>query len=330
MFEEIDESESKRLGFTPPPFPKVIIIDLSLISGMDTSSYDVFAEIQETLKGHDCKLYLCGLSHRARTGLALVGVKPSAGLRSDRLVRFFQDLDSALGKAEDLLTAELDDYERGPILSVKGDSETGFLRALRQIDDQHGIHLAEGLIELQKHTVPVELKPGQELYRSGGMGDYQRGLFFIESGILKIQRDAGATLTLSRSNIFAPKGKGLSTLNRQHARTGSIGRRSSVFKASLRGLTQQHFRLARIGPGWLVGTIEISTGHRDPGVHIAVGHCRLHHLAFHKVQHIEQETPELATRLYKLISHLMAHRQETTIAQLAALKSIISSPAQTQ
>ena len=96
------------------------------------------------------------------------------------------------------------------------------------------------------------------------------------------------------------------------------------------GLTQQNFRLARIGPGWLVGTTEIATGLSDPGVYIAVGHCRLHHLPFTTIQQIEQENPVLALRLYKLIAHLMAHRQENTISQLATLRSIMNSSARMQ
>jgi CRP-like cAMP-binding protein len=77
----------------------------------------------------------------------------------------------------------------------------------------------------------------------------------------------------------------------------------------------------------VVGAIEISSGLRHPGVHVAVSHCRLHHLPFEKIDEIEKENPLLVLRLYKMLSHLMSHRQETTIDQLATMKSIMSSPA---
>jgi hypothetical protein len=63
---------------------------------------------------------------------------------------------------------------------------------------------------------------------------------------------------------------------------------------------------------------------------VAVSHCRIHHLAFDKIEEIEKNNPLLVLRLYKLLSHLMAHQQEITIEQLAALKSIMSSPAHTK
>jgi hypothetical protein len=43
---------------------------------------------------------------------------------------------------------------------------------------------------------------------------------------------------------------------------------------------------------------------------------------------IEEEDPKLMMRLYKLLAHTMARRQEVTIEQLATLNSILTSPAQ--
>jgi CRP-like cAMP-binding protein len=77
----------------------------------------------------------------------------------------------------------------------------------------------------------------------------------------------------------------------------------------------------------VIGAIEISSGLRHPGVHVAVSQCRLHHLPFEKIDEIEKENPLLVLRLYKMLSRLMSRRQEITIDQLATMKSIMSSPA---
>jgi CRP-like cAMP-binding protein len=89
----------------------------------------------------------------------------------------------------------------------------------------------------------------------------------------------------------------------------------------------QSFRLARIGPGWVAGAMEQVSGIRRQGEYIAVTHCRLHHLPYSKLDAIETENPALILNLYKLLSYLMARRQEATIGQLATLHSIMSSPA---
>jgi hypothetical protein len=248
MFEEIEDTDSPGMNFTLPPMPKILIVDMSLITGMDTSTVDIFTDIKELCVNNICKLYLCGLSPRIRAGLALGGVKPERGAHSDRSVRFFHDLDSALGKAEDLLTRDLEEKDDTvlnglrPRLMSEGDN--GFRFALKQIDEQYGQEFAQGLMELQPFTVPIELEAGDYLFqRDGGLvQDSQRGLFFIESGLLKIERDASGTLTRGRGSIS--RNQSALTLSNLHARMGSVRRKST------RGQTSQNFRLARIGPGW--------------------------------------------------------------------------------
>jgi CRP-like cAMP-binding protein len=330
MFEDVEEGGG---SFDLPPIPKVLIMDLSLITGMDTSTVDIFADIKELCQTYDCKLYMCGLSPRVRAGLALGGVKPKrGGLHSKHMVRFFPDLDTALGKAEDLLTMNLkEDATPGNSRYCSAQSqsprEDGFRYAMKLLDHEHGIEFAKDLLELEPFTVPVDLLPGDYLYKCDGgtVQDCERGLFFIESGLLKIERDVSASLTRSRTR----GGRHDLTLSMVHARRGSIGRKGAV-KASTLGLakqTKQGFRLARIGPGWVVGMVECVSGLRNPGAHVAVSRCRLHHLPKHKLEEIEKENPELVLKLYKLLAHLMAHHQEVAIEQLESLKTIFSSPA---
>ena len=191
MFEDVDEAESMRLDFSIPPMPKVLVMDLSLVTGMDTSTIDIFAEIKQLCKTHDCKLYLCGLSPRMRKGLALGGVKPEGGIRQQRLVRLFPDLDIGLGFAEDyLIHTEMGQNSLNRI--TFGDCSTsapmshtrGFLYSLEQIDELHDQEFASSLRGLEQHVSPIRLQPGDCLFQCDGgiVNESERGLFFIESG----------------------------------------------------------------------------------------------------------------------------------------------------
>jgi CRP-like cAMP-binding protein len=59
-----------------------------------------------------------------------------------------------------------------------------------------------------------------------------------------------------------------------------------------------------------------------------VTHCCLHYISYKKIEEIEANDPKLVLKLHKVLSYLMAKRQEITIGQLATLHSIMSSPAQ--
>jgi CRP-like cAMP-binding protein len=58
--------------------------------------------------------------------------------------------------------------------------------------------------------------------------------------------------------------------------------------------------------------------------------CRVHHLTFEAIEELENEKPVLILKLYKMLAHLMARRQEMTIGQLSTLRSIMSSSAPTK
>ena len=121
--------------------PKFVILDLSLVTGMDTSTVGIFSDIKNLCASRKCKLFLAGMSQNLRAILALGGVKPDGGIRSQRQLRFFSSLDNALGKAEDML---LDLEFPGKDISIvgprhrllSGDDPIGFRAALRQIDEQ--------------------------------------------------------------------------------------------------------------------------------------------------------------------------------------------------
>lgn len=127
-----------------PPIPRMIILDLTLVTGMDTSAVDIFAEILSLVSKHNCKLFLVGLSTDLRRSMQLAGVKPDLTIRdrSKQCLRFFRDLDSAIGKAEDML---LNDEAFEEDFHVNGPAQRGFRHALQHIDEQVRI-IARGFI----------------------------------------------------------------------------------------------------------------------------------------------------------------------------------------
>lgn len=83
-----------------PPIPKVVILDFTLLTGMDTSSVDAFGEILTLCRMYECKLFLAGVNSGLMKTMSLSGFKPdTAKIRSKRQIRFFSDLDNAVGKA---------------------------------------------------------------------------------------------------------------------------------------------------------------------------------------------------------------------------------------
>ena len=258
MFEEIEEmpspGEINRDIVAILPKPKFLIVDLSLVSGMDTASYGVFSEIRDKCKNHDCRLFLSGLSTRAKKGLALAGISPDVTVgryRKQRMIRFFRDLDFALGKAEDLLL-ELERMKSNPLpLDQPCCGETkGFLHALRKIDELHGQQFTPELCGIEAYVSKIELQPGGRLYHDdGGLVPLERrGLFFIECGELRIERD---TLTMTSRSIGPTMGGARYTLRHEHGRMASMARRVNMLPQSVHGGgPRQNFRVMRIGPGW--------------------------------------------------------------------------------
>jgi sulfate permease, SulP family len=164
-----------------PPKPKVVILDLTLVTGMDTSAVDVFSDILNQCKRHDCKLFLSGASNTLREVMSLSGVKPeTTGKRSNRHLRFFGELDAAVGKAEDMLI-DLEQLDEELDSMVQFSGITGLSYALKVIDDEHSTCVHDELIKLQDYTEVVDVCAGEVLYRDRNM---DRGLFFVEHGIM--------------------------------------------------------------------------------------------------------------------------------------------------
>jgi SulP family sulfate permease len=116
--------------------PRFLILDLTLVTGMDTSAVDVFSQIRNLCSGNKCKLFMAGMSQNIRSILSLGGFKPDTGIRSRRQIRFFARLDAALGKAEDMLLDSDFDDNRNVIRHLMGINDTGFQTALHHIDTE--------------------------------------------------------------------------------------------------------------------------------------------------------------------------------------------------
>ena len=82
------------------------------------------------------------------------------------------------------------------------------------------------------------------------------------------------------------------------------------------------FRLARLGPGWVLGATELCCGLRQPGVHVSVSESRLYFLRYDDISRIEAENPSIALHIYKLVSYLQSKANEREIEQLTMMKSI--------
>jgi hypothetical protein len=136
------------VGYHIHPIPKYLIVDFTLVSGIDTSAIDTFREIAEMCRDRDCRLYLAGFTPDLKSMMLYAGLKPEPGSRG---FSYTPDLESALAKAEDSLVTtifhleENDEMETSVRISHRSvrNVDDGFLYALQKIDIQHGLHTAD-------------------------------------------------------------------------------------------------------------------------------------------------------------------------------------------
>jgi len=131
---------------------------------------------------------------------------------------------------------------------------------------QHKTSFSESLKDLERFTQIIELDLGEALYEDDR---FERGISFIEEGILKIVRHSDDTLSRcgSASSLYQVGYAG--SLNQIRARSGTMGRQLAQMKASTPDNSARSFRVARIGPGWVLGSMEALTGQANPGTTVA-------------------------------------------------------------
>jgi MFS superfamily sulfate permease-like transporter len=259
MFEDIPLMQSRQLAYPIPPVPVVLVLDLSLITGMDTSAVDVFMDIWRICKTNDCNLYLCGLSPRLKKTFAKGGMRPDTkGPRKSRTLLYFSDIDHGLGRAEDvLIDKNMGDFAKQSLFQLKK-GRSGFHVALQLIDQLHSTNMADGLLELEPHTSIVTLEEGQILYKKDGgvIREKDHGLFFIESGMIR-EDDGRSNRTNTRTGGSFRHGSILAkgndnTLRMKHARLDTAAYRAALTKLAGREATHHsnNLRISTAGPGW--------------------------------------------------------------------------------
>jgi len=324
MFEDIEVVDDALL----PPKPKYLVLDMSIVSGVDISAVDCFADVTSLCKTQGCKLIISGSSKMVRQALIAGNVKPA----SHPHLSFVDDLEAALGMAEDGLLKFVcrneeriqKNHDRGAHLRQMSRMDIGLRLALKQIDEQHNLSFSNYLQGLAEYTTAMDLEAGEQL-------DLPRGLYFVESGMIRMEADTSASLTRGRQKIFATPVMGRSTdsIGQLTARSATIGRGQAALKKAPGMMSQfsHTFRLARVGPGFVIGCISEFTGQEIPGTFICMTESRVHYLPFETIEELEMSKPVLIMHLYKLLAHLGARRQELTIGQLSTLRSIMSSSA---
>ncbi|KAL3797238.1 hypothetical protein HJC23_004530 [Cyclotella cryptica] len=184
-----DDNESCEADIDLPPIPKNVILDLSIVTGIDTSAVDVMAEISTLCKVNQCCLILSGIPPTVKPPLIAGGLTPS---RQNPHLFFMDDLDVSLGKAEDDLLKLVARNEERLIQDGRNQKhqritsmiDNGLRYALRKIDEEHDVSFATNLSELENYAIARELDAG-ELLNEVGSDCLPRGLYFIESGLIK-------------------------------------------------------------------------------------------------------------------------------------------------
>jgi SulP family sulfate permease len=175
---------------------------------------------------------------------------------------------------------------------------TGFIYCLKYLEKVHRIELKE-LLPLAELTVQKRIKQGTILMnvgkgttinfnQTGGDGD--GGLYFIEHGFITVQRDPNQ-----------------STDGRRRVNQHSISRSRNLVAAQSR-----NFRLTRLGPGQVIGALELTSGYRSMGVWEAATNCVLHYLPFTTLVQLEKENPVMLLRMHQLLGRIIADRTDKT------------------
>lgn len=120
----------------------------------------------------------------------------------------------------------------------------------------------------------MDLGPGQRLYEchGGPIADCARGLFFIEQGLMKVERDS-STMSINRGSrnaldlralSISAEGDSLTRMKARELNSQSLKRATVELARS-----SSTIRLARIGPGWVLGAAEFVSGEPAQGRNVA-------------------------------------------------------------
>jgi hypothetical protein len=103
----------------------------------------------------------------------------------------------------------------------------------------------------------------------GNLGESARGFFFIEHGLMRVEKRVSDTLSGSSLRVTGPVRGHVTDAQASIGHLNAREETARVKQARLADRAVQSIRLARIGAGWVVGTIEGCSGIRNPGIHVA-------------------------------------------------------------
>ena len=326
LFEDFDdEKKTLKVGFTLTPKPEYVVFDLSQVTGIDVNAGDVFFSIKNLAKINSCKIIFCGVPVKVMKTLTVSNVRPSS------TVTFTNDLEDALQHAEDFLidhygkSKEMEEIRGSKRIAIRNELSQqqlsgenvpvhydGFLHALQLIDHTHHTDTMTSLAGLVSFVKPIDLQPGEAVYETaesvlkGFLPEFERGIFFVEFGLIRVERDP------SLVSVRVPSS------SKHGGEQGQLTKKKS-------GMPINALRLARFGPGWLLGGRELASGLRNPGLYVALTQARVFYLSKPDIERIERLDPALGLALYKLISYLMSKRMDTMIEQIARFHDVLSS-----
>ncbi len=106
--------ERIRAGTASSPPPRILVIDLTRVTGIDSSAVAAFAKAMRLIRARGSEMIVTGASEPVRAQLEQGGVT-----ERDRIVRFELDLDRGLERCEELLLEEQpapdEDLSRGAV-----------------------------------------------------------------------------------------------------------------------------------------------------------------------------------------------------------------------
>jgi len=312
MFKDLPKNLPYPLEFAPPK-PDVLVVDFTNVVGMDYSAKQGIKDIKMLCEINNCQLLLCGPSN---------GVKRALGGKEEGW-EIMATLDDALGAAEDKvlgIIGKVRELEAMTMKRRKQDKEdgAGFSFALALVDEQNGTDYSE-ILEgaFRGYVRPLELKKGENIYDKARMlweggGDVERGLFFIEYGQLSCIRDPYQSTRSSslrrRSTASGHGGGGVMNNNSVGAldargETAMRRRGEWINRGEKETLT---FRLARLGPGWVVGAREVACGLKFTGTYEAMSDTRLFYLRKSDIDRVAEDKGDVGVAVWKMIGKLVA------------------------
>ena len=188
MFKPVNVPD--EIAHLVPPTPSVLVLDCSLVTGVDVSAGVEIREAADKCEAEGCEVVMCCPEGKVRR--VLERAMPAG-------VKFEDGLDAGLSRAEDVVLAEAGwGGERISDNGWKGVVEE--VGALLRLEGLEG--LAEGL---EGEAKRLELAKDESLYDKAramygpmaGTSDTERGLFFVASGTVRIDKSKTGTVTRS-------------------------------------------------------------------------------------------------------------------------------------